>query len=150
MSQINEIITSKNSEIVLKHNLTGWIEGTVDQSMTLEVVYEQLWQKQHQEEEEDKIEEGNDVNCAENHAVVENDVNEKSEENLVLSNKVEYLNKISSDILNIITSEEEIKQSFPNQEYYHLFIQGLKHLQQFCSKKIHGQEENKNDYEKEH
>ena len=76
-------------------------------------------------------------------------MNEKSEENLVLSNKVEYLNKISSDILNIITSEEEIKQSFPNQECYHLFIQGLKHLQQFCSKKIHGQEENKNDYDKE-
>ena len=59
--------------------------------MMLEVVDEQLWQKQHQEEEEeDKIEEGNDVNCAENHAVVENDVNEKSEESLVLSNKVEY------------------------------------------------------------
>ena len=30
LSQINEIITSKNNEIVLKHNLTGWIEGTVD------------------------------------------------------------------------------------------------------------------------
>ena len=87
--------------------------------------------KQHQEE--DKIEEGNDVNCAENHTVVENDVNGKKKENLVLSNKVEYFNKISSDILNIITSEEEIKQSFPNQECYHLFIQGLKHLQQFCS-----------------
>ena len=100
----------------MKHNLTGWIEGTVDQSMTLEVVDEQLWQKKHQEEEEeeDKIEEGNDVNCAENHIVVQNDVNEKSVENIVLSNKVEYLNKISSDILNIITSKEKIKQSFPN------------------------------------
>ena len=34
LSQINEIITSKNSEIVLKHNLTGWLEDTVDYHYT--------------------------------------------------------------------------------------------------------------------